>query len=523
MKVSIIIECVPDELDDVLQDLQKAECSGGFEFLIVSADEQVQTLNIPLGSGEIVIHKFDKYSSRAERLNAVVGKARGGVLLFITYVQGEALVEVIGTHLAAHKSQGEHIFCSASPVASALFLPAFLKLKSGFHLASDSHVSFRRRLLTTFNESFGPGLDTLLFVEWARRMGELGIPLVSAPSSFHRDIFQSKEHKRSLGKELLNYFQHQPGTSSEMFGCDIGTPGRIEEIASGERDALEGDNDGTAFRGEVFYDFSCALRESPEIREVSEYIDNFWRFPGTMADREQEQFVFVMPVYNMADCLEKAISSVAMQTATNWRMIIIDDCSDDMSVEVAQRAVERLGIEKRVLMRINPERRFALANVVAAVRECDGSEIICRLDGDDWLCDIDALSIINKVYGECKPDVLWTKNRFGVSGHNRSGPIPERESPYHYPWVSSHLRTFRKSLFDSVPDVNFRDEQGEYFQRTEDQALMLPLLHQSKKNMFLPIVAYHYSCERDEVVSPEARELQRSIATFIRERGFLSE
>ena len=237
---------------------------------------------------------------------------------------------------------------------------------------------------------------------------------------------------------------------------------------------------------------------------------------------KQEEFVFILPTYNMESSIERALQSIASQTYSRWRVILSDDCSSDETLAVAKQTCEKLGMSDKIEMSRNESRLYALENCLTAIQSCKPHEIICRLDGDDWLCDSDALSLINKSYIDCNPSVLWTKNRFGFSNHNRSAPLPNGADPYEYPWVSSHLRTFRMELFSSIPDANFRNSEGNYFKRVEDQALMLPLLHLSHRSMFLPVVTYHYSCERDEVSDSEARGTQADIATFIRERGYVS-
>lgn len=45
----------------------------------------------------------------------------------------------------------------------------------------------------------------------------------------------------------------------------------------------------------------------------------------------------IMPVYNNADYLESSISSVINQTYPNWELIVVDDCSSDLSSEIVMR------------------------------------------------------------------------------------------------------------------------------------------------------------------------------------------
>ena len=43
----------------------------------------------------------------------------------------------------------------------------------------------------------------------------------------------------------------------------------------------------------------------------------------------------IVPVFNRAGSLPAAIASIAAQTFSDWEIIIVDDCSSDLSGKVA--------------------------------------------------------------------------------------------------------------------------------------------------------------------------------------------
>lgn len=45
----------------------------------------------------------------------------------------------------------------------------------------------------------------------------------------------------------------------------------------------------------------------------------------------------ITPLYNCSDYLEQTIQSVISQTYENWEVIMVDDCSKDNSLEIAQK------------------------------------------------------------------------------------------------------------------------------------------------------------------------------------------
>lgn len=178
--------------------------------------------------------------------------------------------------------------------------------------------------------------------------------------------------------------------------------------------------------------------------------------------------------------------------------------------------------ERRITATWNDEKKWEVANVLHGISMCDDNDIVCRLDADDWLTDVDALAYLNALYNQTGADVLWTAHRWGYTDKNISGPLPADADPYRHPWVSSHLKTFRKRLINDVNDVNFRGEDGQYVRRAGDQAVYLPILHNAKRRGFVPRVFYHYTINDvpETYQTPDAK-FQRDEALFIRERGYV--
>ena len=235
------------------------------------------------------------------------------------------------------------------------------------------------------------------------------------------------------------------------------------------------------------------------------------------------RFVFVIPAYNAANTVQRTILSVWFQTYPNWHLIIMDDMSTDNTIDVINATIDMLDIRNKVTFIANTDKKWEVGNIIQGLSHCDPSDIVCRLDADDWLCDCDALSIIDAKYRNLNCDVLWTSHRWSFTNTNISAALPNDANPYTHPWVSSHLKTFRKSLVESVSDNNFRDKSGEYFKRIGDQALYLPVLYKSAGNWhYEPIVAYHYTINmQPETFQTDDSKFQRDEALFLRSRGFV--
>ena len=53
------------------------------------------------------------------------------------------------------------------------------------------------------------------------------------------------------------------------------------------------------------------------------------------------KFSIVLPTYNGARYLARSIESVLAQTETDWELIIVNDCSVDNTLEIAQRYAQK--------------------------------------------------------------------------------------------------------------------------------------------------------------------------------------
>ena len=249
----------------------------------------------------------------------------------------------------------------------------------------------------------------------------------------------------------------------------------------------------------------------------------------------ENRFVFVCPMYNASAYVGQMLASVVGQSYKNWRIVLIDDVSSAEEVKRERDIIlswklllneagpwAYTGLEQKISVIWNTEKKWEVANVLTGINMCEDDDIICRLDADDWLTELDALTYLNALYNQSGADALWTAHRWGFTDKNISGPLPPDADPYKHPWVSSHLKTFRKRLLNGVNDENYRGEDGNYIRRAGDQAVMLPALHNATKWGFVPRCFYHYTIRDvpETYQTPDAH-FQRDEALFLRARGYV--
>lgn len=269
---------------------------------------------------------------------------------------------------------------------------------------------------------------------------------------------------------------------------------------------------------------------------------------------QDNRFVFVAPMFNASATLRQLLFSLNGQSYDNWRLILIDDVSSPEEVKKEKELLEQFAtaFTKKFELRYDPlaceedfwipvrsgvtcygnkvtlvenaEKKWEVANVLHGINTyTKDDDVVCRIDADDWLTDLDALYIMNEAYKSTGADAIWTAHRWGFTDQNISGPMPMGVDPYKHPWVSSHLKTFRKHLINDVKDENFRGEDGNYIRRAGDQAIYLPVLKNAKKYGYLPRCMYHYSIKTDDpgIFQSDDAKFQRDEAVFLRQRGYV--
>jgi len=240
-------------------------------------------------------------------------------------------------------------------------------------------------------------------------------------------------------------------------------------------------------------------------------------------------FKVIIPVRNAEEYITRCLYSVWAQTYANWSIIIVDDNSSDDTVSEIKRFINKFDtVKDKITVVQNDDQCYALSNMLTAISMSSDNDIICHVDGDDWLCDMDAFTLINEQYNHPSSEVaaVWTNQRWGFTLNGNSLPMAQDVDVYRHDWVASHLKTFRKYLINDVDMENFYDPNGKYFQRIADQAIYLPILKRCQDlglaYAYLPIFAYHYNINHTETdfSSPDAI-LQNAEATYLRNRGYI--
>ena len=240
----------------------------------------------------------------------------------------------------------------------------------------------------------------------------------------------------------------------------------------------------------------------------------------------KKEIYFITPTYNASYHLNELYESLREQNNKNWKWIILNDMSNDDTLEIARNLYKKDELD-RVTVINHSEKKFALKGIYDFLNTFEKNaydHIIAIVDGDDALCNENTVDLILNEYEKNKNlDALWTSHTWDINGLNISREIPGNLNPYQYPWVSSHLKTFKLNIFNKINEENFKDLDGNWFERGYDQALYLPILYIAKERKFLDETCYLYRINSNSLKVRDWKEKnQMDTIRLVRARGYIS-
>ncbi len=176
----------------------------------------------------------------------------------------------------------------------------------------------------------------------------------------------------------------------------------------------------------------------------------------------------ITPSYNSSEFISETIESVLKQTYNNWEMIIVDDCSNDNSVEIINGFIEK---EDRIkLIELDKNVGAAEARNVA-IRKAKG-RYIAFLDSDDlWIPE------------KLEKQLSFMKDNekvFTFSSYKRITEKGEYINTIKVPSQISYKKFLRNTIIGTLTVVIDKDSVGEFkmpdIKSSQDMALWCDIL-----------------------------------------------
>lgn len=237
-------------------------------------------------------------------------------------------------------------------------------------------------------------------------------------------------------------------------------------------------------------------------------------------------FKIVVPAYNCQEWIGKTINSIKNQSYKNFECLLIDDISDDNTYQ--QMKIHSSG-DSRFSYVLNTEKKFALKNLI------DGFELISKkpedvlvtIDGDDWLADEQVLQKVADCYNNTNCLITYGSFVEFPSGITHSYFLNAYDSFVvnnnlfrDVPWKASHLRTFKKKLWQNISPQDLIDpETNKHYEVAWDLAFMFPMLEMAgSRSQHISDLLYVYNKENPLSDMYIKEQQQITIANLIRNK-----
>jgi len=115
----------------------------------------------------------------------------------------------------------------------------------------------------------------------------------------------------------------------------------------------------------------------------------------------------IIPLYNKAPYIAKALQSVFSQTYANWELIVVDDGSQDESLAIAQRCIGKSDYTSQCILHHQENSGVGIARNKGV--SLSHGQYLCFLDADDWWEPIFLQEMLT--FAQAYPDAgIWASN-----------------------------------------------------------------------------------------------------------------
>lgn len=222
------------------------------------------------------------------------------------------------------------------------------------------------------------------------------------------------------------------------------------------------------------------LMKSPEKQELLEA--EFYRYDKIYSIGDygrQLPICAVLVGKNNFRVIDKMYTSIARQNYTNFKIVHIDDNSNDGTVDkIVAYLDSKPRLKGKVTLVTQPYQRNSLYNRHFAITKfCGQEDIVLDMDADDWLIGSQVFQLVNTLYQagysyKGQTEETWSVYLSFLEGGEKCNPAPRLVGPvpedvllnqkYRYSddWRTTHLRTYLKKLYDKMNPEDLVDKLG---------------------------------------------------------------
>lgn len=237
------------------------------------------------------------------------------------------------------------------------------------------------------------------------------------------------------------------------------------------------------------------------------------------------KIIILTAAYNVSKWIDLYVSVLKHQTYKNFEVYFVDDASTDDTfnrVTTLTKDDSRFNIFRNEVNVGSP-----LANIVKGfdLANPQDDDIIINLDGDDWLSSVFVLDYINQFYEVNNCWMTYGSYQIyptgDIGGHaflNFPPQVIKDNSYKQYPFITSHLRTYKSWLFKKVDREDLLNPTtNKIYSAASDLALMFPMLEMSgEKAMKIDAILYNLNRENELNEATLNLSKQKSTESLIR-------
>lgn len=199
----------------------------------------------------------------------------------------------------------------------------------------------------------------------------------------------------------------------------------------------------------------------------------------------------VMPVYNNCEYIEESIKSILNQSYKNYEFIIVNDCSDDQSLEIISKYMK---CDNRIVLINKLQNKGIVECLNSGIMQSKG-KYIARMDADDISLPTRLEEQIN-FFDRNNVDILGT----WITKFSKEKKLSVVKNPIIHQDILFSL--FFKSAF-SHPSVMMRRSVFDYVNYSneiaEDYKLWCDLAIKKYKFANIPKILLHYRVHNDQL------------------------
>lgn len=236
-------------------------------------------------------------------------------------------------------------------------------------------------------------------------------------------------------------------------------------------------------------------KTKPTVREnifSKHVIDRYQEEKLTIEPKEtvNHTFVFIVYGYNCEEYCIQNLKSINTQTYTNWRIIYINDGSDDMTDDLVYRYVKKNDIGERFTYIQNFTTKTKAYNLYNSFKMCNDDDICCLMDGTDTLATNEVLQNLNTFYN--KHNISFTYGNNFDEFQKEYRLKNEKNSGVLYP--NEYLHSGYGELFKTLELKYFKDHKNEWMRCYVEQAILYGVMNNyENKHMKVDFPTYVYN------------------------------